>query len=150
MIHFRFSSISVILFTGIQAKVRVSSVFVSDNVFVTTMDRPGVFFMIFKMNIRIRMLCLFYSYHLLLQVFSCYCVIQMLLLLFSLQQCIFELICVGKLPYFIMHPRCSTKCLRENVARLLTFFNALLGACVTAKKFDKVDGIFRELTGRWV
>ncbi|KAJ0787852.1 putative tetratricopeptide-like helical domain superfamily [Helianthus annuus] len=27
-------------------------------------------------------------------------------------------------------------------------FNALLGACVSAKKFDKVDGIFRELTGK--
>ncbi|KAJ0945782.1 hypothetical protein HanPSC8_Chr03g0131941 [Helianthus annuus] len=53
MIHIRCSSISVILFPGIQAKVRVSSVFVSDNVFVTTMDRPGVFFMIFKMDIRI-------------------------------------------------------------------------------------------------
>ncbi|KAJ0609826.1 hypothetical protein HanHA89_Chr03g0124161 [Helianthus annuus] len=96
MIHIRCSSISVILFPGIQAKVRVSSVFVSDNVFVTTMDRPGVF--------------------------SCYCVIQMLLLC------------------FIMYPRCSTKCLRENVARLLSFFNALLGACVSTKKFDKVDG----------
>ncbi|KAJ0585618.1 hypothetical protein HanHA89_Chr05g0202821 [Helianthus annuus] len=92
------------------------------------MDRPGVFFMIFKMNIRIRMLYLFYSYRFLLQVFSCYCVIQMLLLLFSLQQWIFELICMGKLPCFIMHPRCLTKCLRENL--------------------DKVDGIFRELTGK--
>ncbi|KAF5776779.1 hypothetical protein HanXRQr2_Chr12g0528081 [Helianthus annuus] len=100
MIHIRCSSISVILFPGIQAKVRVSSVFVSDNVFVTTMDRPGVFFMIFKMDIRIRKLYLFYSYHFLLQVFSCYCVIQMLLLC------------------FIMYPRCSTKCLRENVARV--------------------------------
>ncbi|MFS7947019.1 hypothetical protein Hanom_Chr06g00543111 [Helianthus anomalus] len=92
------------------------------------------------MNIRIRKLYLFYSYRFLLQVFSCYCVIQMLLLLFSLQQWIFELICMGKLPCFIMHPRCSTKCLRENVVRLLIFFNALLGACVSAKKFDNVDG----------
>ncbi|MFS8013161.1 putative tetratricopeptide-like helical domain superfamily [Helianthus anomalus] len=83
-----------------------------------------------------------------MQVFSCYCVIQMLLLLFSLQHWIFELICIGKLPCFIMHLRCSTKCLRENVARLLSLFNALLGACVSAKKFDKVDGIFRELTGK--
>ncbi|KAJ0585998.1 hypothetical protein HanRHA438_Chr00c43g0857541 [Helianthus annuus] len=122
MIHIRCSSISVILFPGIQAKVRVSSVFVFDNVFVTTMDRPGVFFMIFKMDIRIRKLYLFYSYHFLLQGFSCYCVIQMLLLC------------------FIMYPRCSTKCLSENVARLLSFFNALLGACVSTKKFDKVDG----------
>ncbi|MFS8000047.1 hypothetical protein Hanom_Chr12g01173781 [Helianthus anomalus] len=64
----------------------------------------------------------------------------MLLLLFSLQQWIFELICMGKFPCFIMIPRCSTKCLRENVATLLIFFNALLGACVSAKKFDKVDG----------
>ncbi|KAL9994336.1 putative tetratricopeptide-like helical domain superfamily [Helianthus debilis subsp. tardiflorus] len=27
-------------------------------------------------------------------------------------------------------------------------FNALLGACVSAKKFDKVDGIFTDLTGK--
>ncbi|MFS7990445.1 hypothetical protein Hanom_Chr11g01058961 [Helianthus anomalus] len=93
------------------------------------------------MNIRIRKSYLFYSYRFLLQVFSCYCVIQMLLLLFSLQQWIFELICMGKLPCFIMHPRCSTKCLRENVARLLIFLMRFLVLVLVPRSLIRLMGV---------
>ncbi|KAI3741085.1 hypothetical protein L1987_58752 [Smallanthus sonchifolius] len=54
----------------------------------------------------------------------------------------------GKAAMFDHASKVFDEMAERNCSQTVKSFNALLGACVNAKMFDKVDGLFRELPGK--